>query len=54
MPHDRNNRRALVLLVPWLQERGRLPEAAAHAVHLAELFDELYPQYGGTFCRNLD
>jgi type I restriction enzyme, R subunit len=25
-----------------------------HAVHLAELFDELYPQYGGTFCRIID
>ncbi|MDI3289758.1 DEAD/DEAH box helicase family protein [Polyangium sp. 15x6] len=25
-----------------------------HAVHLAELFDELYPQYGGTFCRVID
>jgi type I restriction enzyme, R subunit len=25
-----------------------------HAVHLAELFAELYPQYGGTFCRVID
>ncbi len=25
-----------------------------HALHLAELFDELYPQYGGTFCRIID
>ncbi|WP_438002344.1 DEAD/DEAH box helicase family protein [Sorangium sp. So ce185] len=25
-----------------------------HAVHLAELFNELYPQYGGTFCRVID
>ena len=25
-----------------------------HALHLAEVFDELYPQYGGTFCRVID
>ncbi len=25
-----------------------------HAVHLAELFAEMYPQYGGTFCRVID
>lgn len=25
-----------------------------HAVHLAELFSELYPQYGSTFCRVID
>ncbi len=25
-----------------------------HAVHLEELFHELYPQYGGTFCRVID
>jgi len=25
-----------------------------HAVHLAELFQEMYPQYGGTFCRVID
>ncbi|ATB26894.1 DEAD/DEAH box helicase family protein [Melittangium boletus] len=26
----------------------------AHAVHLAEVFSELYPQYGSTFCRVID
>ena len=25
-----------------------------HAMHLAELFAEMYPQYGGTFCRVID
>jgi type I restriction enzyme R subunit len=25
-----------------------------HAVHLAEVFSELYPQYGSTFCRVID
>jgi type I restriction enzyme R subunit len=25
-----------------------------HAVHLAELFTEMYPQYGSTFCRVID
>lgn len=25
-----------------------------HAVHLAELFAEMYPQYGGAFCRVID
>jgi type I restriction enzyme R subunit len=25
-----------------------------HAVHLCELFAEMYPQYGGTFCRVID
>ena len=25
-----------------------------HAVHLAEMFSELYPQYGSTFCRVID
>lgn len=25
-----------------------------HAVHLRELFDEMYPQYGGKFCRVID
>ncbi len=25
-----------------------------HAVHLAGLFDEMYPQYGGSFCRVID
>ena len=25
-----------------------------HAVHLAEIFDELYPKYGGKFCRVID
>jgi type I restriction enzyme R subunit len=25
-----------------------------HAVHLAELFAEMYPQYGGAFCRIID
>ena len=25
-----------------------------HAVHLADLFQEMYPQYGGTFCRVID
>ena len=25
-----------------------------HAVHLAELFSEIYPQYGSTFCRVID
>ena len=25
-----------------------------HAVHLVELFNEMYPQYGGTFCRVID
>jgi type I restriction enzyme R subunit len=25
-----------------------------HAVHLAELFSEMYPQYGSTFCRVID
>src|SRR3989442_4809617 len=25
-----------------------------HAVHLAEVFSEMYPQYGGTFCRVID
>ncbi|MFV8755019.1 tetratricopeptide repeat protein [Nannocystaceae bacterium ST9] len=40
LAHDRNNRRALVLLIPWLHERGRLIEAAGHAVHLAEILDD--------------
>ncbi|MBZ4414692.1 DEAD/DEAH box helicase family protein [Myxococcus sp. XM-1-1-1] len=26
----------------------------AHAVHLAEVFSEIYPQYGSTFCRVID
>jgi type I restriction enzyme R subunit len=26
----------------------------AHAVHLAEVFSEMYPQYGSTFCRVID
>jgi type I restriction enzyme R subunit len=25
-----------------------------HAVHLAEVFSEMYPQYGSTFCRVID
>ena len=25
-----------------------------HAVHLAEVFSELYPQYGSAFCRVID